>query len=217
MALLHDLIPLALQASLFLLALAVGLDSGIDDALHVLRRPRLLLRALPALLALQAAALLLAVPLLALAATLALVLMAASPLPAMMPAREIRCGGHKARVHGLLAAAGALAVVTLPLAAALLGTVPGRYAEPLPLAAAGGVVMSVLVPLAAGMAIRVVAPAPATRAVPAIGGSAFLALFLAGLASFSSSLSLPPCAQLESHRYPVPDLIAPGLAKHCPC
>ena len=156
MALLHELMPLACQASLFLLALAVGLDCGIDDALHGLRRPGLLVRALQVL--------------------------------STVPLREVRRGAHKARVYGLLVAAGALALVTAPLAAALLGAMPGRQAALAPLAAVGVVVVVVFVPLAAGMAIRVVAPAAAARVVPAIGKCAGLMLFLAGLAAVALSL-----------------------------
>jgi predicted Na+-dependent transporter len=142
MALLHDLFhdvcPIALQATLFLLALAIGLDASIDDALLALRRPRRLLRALPALLA-----------------------------------------------------AGLLALVTLPLAAALLGTLAGRHGGLAPLALAGDVIVWIFVPLAAGMAIRVVVPHAATRAARAIGRCAGLALFLAGAAALTSFLSLP--------------------------
>jgi predicted Na+-dependent transporter len=162
MALLHDLIPLAAQAGLFLLALAMGLDCGIDDALYVLRRPRLglglLLRALPALLA--------------------------------MPLREmpaIRCSGRKAHAYGLLVAAGVLALFTVPLVVA------------------GEVIVLAFVPLAAGMANRVVAPEAAMRALPAIGRCAGLALFLA-----VAALSLPACARPANGRHPDHGLIAPG-------
>jgi BASS family bile acid:Na+ symporter len=114
---------IALQASLLLIVLAIGLDASFDDASYVLRRPKLLLRAVaainvvvPAFAALMAALL----PLTPVVKA-GMVLMAVSPLPPFISTKEFKLGGRKQYVIGLLAAVSMLAILIVPLTAALLG------------------------------------------------------------------------------------------------
>jgi len=181
MAMIHELIPLALHASLFLMALAIGLDSGVDETLYVLRRPRLLLRSLLAVVVIvpAVAALLVAALPLAHEVEIAIVLMAIAPLPTIVLAKEIREGGRKAYAYGLLVAVSALAILTVPLVLTVLDTAFGKHAAVSPMAVARLVFGSVFVPVALGMAVRAMAPQAAPRAVPLAGKLANLLLLLA--------------------------------------
>lgn len=183
MAPLHELATLALHISLLLLALGIGLDTGRGDALHVLRRPRLLL---PALCAVMLAAPLVALLMVAAfrlpePVEIAIVLMAAAPLPALVQARDVQLGGSRHYSHGLLVAMAAGSVIATPAALALLAALFDIHAAVPPFAVAQLLIVSLLLPLGLGMGLRAMAPGPAARAAPLIGRIA-TALLLVALA-----------------------------------
>ncbi|MDY0973439.1 hypothetical protein SOM61_00580 [Massilia sp. CFBP9012] len=188
MDLLHELVALALHASLLLLALSIGLDIARGDGLYVLRRPRLLLRALLALVVVVplVAALLVALLPLKESVEIAIVLMAVSPLPPVALPREIRSGGRKPYAYGLLVAIGVLSIVTVPAAVAILAWLFNAHAvvAPLavsPLAVAQLVFVSLFVPLGLGLGLRALAPGPAAHAAPVVSKVAVGLLALACL------------------------------------
>lgn len=188
MDLLHELVALALHASLLLLALSIGLDIARGDGLYVLRRPRLLLRALLALVVVVplVAALLVALLPLKESVEIAIVLMAVSPLPPVALPREIRSGGRKTYAYGLLVAIGVLSIVTVPAAVAILAWLFNAHAAvaPLavsPLAVAQLVFVSLFVPLGLGLGLRALAPGPAAHAAPVVSNVAVGLLALACL------------------------------------
>lgn len=183
MELLHELATLALHVSLLLLALGIGLDAGRGDALHVLRRPRLLSCALGAAVLAGPLAALLMVAALGLPepVAIAIVLMAAAPLPPYVLARDIRLAGHRRYAYGLLVATAVLSVATAPAAVALLAALFDIHAVVPPLAVAQLAFVSVVLPLGLGMGLQAMAPGPAVRAAPAIGRIANTVLAL-GLA-----------------------------------
>ena len=191
MDMLHELITLALHASLLLLALGIGLDAGTGDVLFVLRRPRLLLRAMLAVVVVVPLVAVLLVALLPLDQQVetAIVLMAVSPLPPIVLSKEIRSGGRKDYAYGLLVAAGALSIVTVPAAVAILAAVFDVHAAVSPLAVAQLVFVSLFLPLGIGMGLRALAPGPAVRAAPVVGK---LALGLMGLALLPVLLTAAP-------------------------
>lgn len=170
MALLHELVTLALHVSLLLLALGIGLGTGRGDALYVLRRPRLLLHALGAVvLAAPLIALLMVVALrLPVSVEIAIVLMAVAPLPPFVLAADIRHGGRKHYTYGLLVAMAIASLVSAPAAVALLAVLFDVHAVVPPLAVAQLVFVSVVLPLGLGMGLRAMAPGPAARAAPFI-------------------------------------------------
>ncbi|HAK92830.1 MAG TPA: Na+-dependent transporter, partial [Massilia timonae] len=135
MDMLHELVALALHASLLLLALGIGLDIARGDGLYVLRRPRLLLRALLAVAVVVplVAALLVALLPLKESVEIAIVLMAVSPLPPIVLAKEIRFGGRKPYAYGLLVAVALLSIVTVPAAVAILAWLFDAHAAVAPL------------------------------------------------------------------------------------
>jgi BASS family bile acid:Na+ symporter len=97
------------------------------------------------------------------AVKIALVAVAVSPVPPFLPLKAIKAGGARDYTIGLLVAASALAIVLVPLAVALVGA---AFAKPFAMSATGTarlVTLSVLAPLAIGMALRHLAPAVAER------------------------------------------------------
>ncbi|QYG03015.1 hypothetical protein [Massilia sp. NP310] len=183
MDMLHELVALALHASLLLLALGIGLDIARGDGLYVLRRPRLLLRALLAVVVVVplVAGLLVALLPLKESVEIAIVLMAVSPLPPIVLAKEIRFGGRKPYAYGLLVAVALLSIVTVPAAVAILAWLFDAHAAVAPLAVAQLVFVSLFVPLGLGLGLRALAPGPAVRAAPLVGKFAMGLLALACL------------------------------------
>jgi hypothetical protein len=146
--------------SIFLLVLGIGLKATPRHATHLLRHPGQLVRSL--------AATYLVMPPFAVAAALAfdlhpavkiaLVAVAVSPVPPFLPLKATKAGGARNYTIGLLVAASAFAVVLVPLAVELVGAVFGKpFAMPVT-GTAGIVTLSVLAPLAVGMALRQFAP-----------------------------------------------------------
>jgi BASS family bile acid:Na+ symporter len=181
--LLREIVPLALRASVALLILAVGLDSTMHEATWVLRRRGLLARSLlafavavPLLAALLVAALPLDLPV-----KIGILLMAVSPLPPFMPAREIKLGGSRRYVYGLLVAVSLAAIVLVPATVALLGRAFGDEASISPGPVLRLILVSLIIPLAVGMLIRHLAPAAGRRAAPGVTMVANIVLLLSVL------------------------------------
>ncbi|TMA88180.1 MAG: hypothetical protein E6J74_28000 [Deltaproteobacteria bacterium] len=93
---LAQLIPLAIQASIFLLVFALGLRASYADATYVLRRPGLLARALFAMYIVVPvfAAILAALFDLTRAVKVALLLIAVSPVPPILPGKQLKFGAR---------------------------------------------------------------------------------------------------------------------------
>jgi BASS family bile acid:Na+ symporter len=176
------LIRLALMVSIRLLVFALGLRATIADATYVLRRPVLILRgflAMGVIVPLAAAALAALFPLHP-AVEIALLAMAVGPVPPILPTKQLRLGGRSSYVHGLLVAAALAAIVVIPAAIEVLGWLFQREAHVGAGLVARVVGTTVLLPLAAGIAVRRVAPALAERVEPWLS-RAGNALLLAGL------------------------------------
>jgi BASS family bile acid:Na+ symporter len=162
---LETLIPLALKTSILMTVFGLALNATIDDALYLFRRPSELVRSLLSMnviMPLFAAALAAAFNL-HLAVEIALITLAVSPVPPILPKKELKAGGHASYAIGLLVAAAVLAIVFVPLAVDLLGRVFSRPAQISVATIAQLVLLTVLLPLAAGIAVRHFAPATADR------------------------------------------------------
>src|SRR5579864_4017445 len=115
---LAKLISLLLQGSIILIVFALGLQAGPEDAVAVFRRPTQFLRSL--------AAMDVVMPIVAVglaksfdlnpAVEIALVALALSPVPPILPRKELKAGGGSPYVFGLLVSAGVVAVVFIPVA-----------------------------------------------------------------------------------------------------
>ncbi|RBP03085.1 BASS family bile acid:Na+ symporter [Roseiarcus fermentans] len=180
----QSLILLALKASIVLAVFAIGLASRVDDTLFLLRRPGLLLRSILAInvvMPLVAAAMAWVFDLPE-AVEVALVALAVSPVPPLLPKKQVKARGQPSYAIGLLVAAALVAIVFVPLAVELLGVVFQLpiHMNPWPIATL--VFATVLAPLLAGVAVRRLAPDLAAGLSRPIGLVATVVLTLAFLA-----------------------------------
>jgi bile acid:Na+ symporter, BASS family len=174
-------IPLVLKASILLTVFTLGLKTSIEDVLSLLRRPSLLLRSL---LAMSVVMPLLAVALDAAfkfhpAVEIALVALALSPVPPVLPKKELKAGGSSSYGFGLLVVAGLFAIVFVPLA---LEVVERVFSVPLQLSpgqVAQIILLTVLAPLGLGLLVRTIAPPLAERIAKPLSSGATV-LLLAG-------------------------------------
>lgn len=157
---LHALIPLLIKLSLAGLVLAVGMHAAPGDLLYVMRRPRLLAPATLAVVILppiMAGLLVWALPLEPVVKA-GIMLMAISPVPPLVPGKEIAIGGRRSYAYGLYVAMALLTIVSVPALLAVITPLFGRQDFISVGAIARSVAIGVLAPLALGVVIRQVAP-----------------------------------------------------------
>jgi BASS family bile acid:Na+ symporter len=162
---LATLIPLVLQASIVLNVIGLGLNASPQDATALFRRPSQLLRLLCAMhVVMLACAVALAINFaLHRAVKIALVALAVSPIPPLLPKKTLKAGGEASYTIGLLVAVALLAIIFVPVAVELLGRAFGTPSHMSLGAVARLVLLTVLVPLGVGMAMRSLAAAFAAR------------------------------------------------------
>lgn len=159
------LVPVLIHSSLFLLVFALGLRTARGDAGHLFRQPAQLARALLAMYVVVPlfATLVAAAFSLRPAVKIALVLLALSPIPPVLPGKQLKLGGSASYVCGLLVAVSLLAIVIIPLMLAVLSAAFDISTAIGPGVVARVIAISILVPLLAGMAVRRLAPMLAAR------------------------------------------------------
>ncbi|HEX5006721.1 MAG TPA: hypothetical protein VFV70_06380 [Hyphomonadaceae bacterium] len=162
---LQALIPVLLTVSLAGLVLAVGLNAARQDLLYVLTRPRLLFRALASVLVIPpiVAGLVIAFLPIEPVAKAGIMLMAISPVPPLVPGKELGVGGRKNYAYGLYVAMALLTIVSVPLVLAITTALFDRNDHISVASIARTTFLGVLLPLAAGLAIRAMAPEFAQR------------------------------------------------------
>jgi BASS family bile acid:Na+ symporter len=153
---LADLILLAIKVSIVLTVFALALKASPQDAVYLFLRPRQLLRSVVSMNIVMPvfAAVFIRVFDLHPAVKIALVALSVSPVPPILPRKELKAGGKASYTIGLLVGAALLAIVFVPLALEVLGRI---FAIPLgmsPLRVALVVLMTVLAPLAGGIAVH---------------------------------------------------------------
>lgn len=159
------LIGLAINLSLVLMVFGLALSSGTARVGALLRRPGLAARSLVAMFVVM--------PLVAVFIAMnfhlnrellvALLLVALSPIPPILPAKQLKTGGDPDYVFGLLALTALGAIVVVPGGVELIGRLFGRELE-VPFAVAARVVaVSLLLPTVAGLALARFAPEFAQR------------------------------------------------------
>jgi bile acid:Na+ symporter, BASS family len=162
---LKHLVMLALQLSILATVFGFGLRATVKDVLYLIRNPSLLGRSVVAMFVIM--------PLVALALVrafhleprleIALICISIAPLPPIIPKKLAKAGGHPAYGLALTAVVALFAVVFVPVASALLGRFFGQ-----PFAMGGGAIarvmlLTIVLPLAAGMIVRATLPAVADR------------------------------------------------------
>jgi BASS family bile acid:Na+ symporter len=159
------LIVLVLQASIVLTVFALGLNATPRDVVSLWRRPTWLARALLGMNVIMPVVAAIGVALLELhpAVEFALVALSISPVPPLLPRKGLKSGADASYTFGLLVAAGLLSIVFVPLAVEVLSRAFGRSDHVSVLPIARLVFVTIVLPLAAGIAVRRWLPAFASR------------------------------------------------------
>jgi BASS family bile acid:Na+ symporter len=173
---------LLLKASVGVIIFAIGMDSTLDDAGHLLKRPGLLARSLLAMYVLVPLAAFVLVKLLPLApgVEIGLLVLAASAGAPLLPRKLLRIGDG-AYIFSLVLLSSILAIVVVPAWLALLGPQFGSPLEISSAQVAWVLAKSFLLPLAAGMALRWWLPAFAARFASRLIGAAGIVLTVCAL------------------------------------
>ena len=180
---LQTLILFVLKASILLNVFAIGLKAGVHDATYMFRRPGKLAKALLAmniLMPLFAIAFVLAFHLKH-AVEVALVALAVSPVPPILPRKLRKAGATESDTIGLLVAVGILAIVFVPAAMEILERV---FHVPLRMtfaSVAALIFITIILPLALGIAVHTLAPVAADRLVNPIAKIASITLLLSAV------------------------------------
>ncbi|GFE85169.1 bile acid:sodium symporter family protein [Steroidobacter agaridevorans] len=162
---LKQFVVIALQVSVFCMVFGFGLKTTTQDLSYLIRRPSLLVRSLLAVFVVMPIVAVLLAVLFDFERTVerTLIALAVSPVPPLLPRKESKAGGDEHYALGLMAILALLAIVVTPLEIMILQSVAGRPLE----LAAGTVVrvvlISTLLPLAAGMSVRAFIPGLVTR------------------------------------------------------
>jgi BASS family bile acid:Na+ symporter len=160
-----QLVKLAFQVSIMLTVFGFGLNATVEDVLYVVRRPRMLVISLVSMF--------IVMPFMALvlalvfdppqAALVALVALALSPVPPTLLGKEREASGRPSYGLGLTATVSILAIVLVPALVAFLGQLLDKPFQIGATAVAGQVLLSVVLPLTAGMLVRAFQPRAADR------------------------------------------------------
>lgn len=190
------LVPVVLKVSIILLVFSFGLDVTVQETTYLMRRAGLLLRSLLAMnivMPLIAAALVAAFDLHP-AVKIALVALSVSPVPPFLPKRGLSLGGGPSFTFSLLVAEAALAILFVPIGVGLFAKAAAMPAGIEPAAVALIVLITVIVPLAAGMLVRRVARARAAQIARPVSRLATTLLIISLIPIFITGI--PPMASL---------------------
>jgi bile acid:Na+ symporter, BASS family len=162
---LKQLVILALQVSVVCMVFGFGLKTTPDDLSYLIRRPGLLVRSLLAVFVVMPVVAVLLSLLFDFGPTVerALIALAVSPVPPLLPQKESRAGGDQNYALGLMAIVALMAMAVIPLEILILQSVAGRPLEMASGAVVRVVLISTLLPLAAGMAVRSFMPGLVAR------------------------------------------------------
>src|SRR5262245_37862885 len=167
-----QLVKLLITASVLLLVFSLGTRARFGDTASVLRalfQPlHRLARALVAMyVVVPAAAVAMGLAFdLPKAIRVGLLAVAIAPIPPILPGKQLKLGGDAQQVFGLLVAVSLSAIVLVPVTVALLGHLFGREASFGPWSTAGLIGRTVLLPLAAGILLRWLAPGWSSQVAP---------------------------------------------------
>jgi BASS family bile acid:Na+ symporter len=180
---LATLIKVLLSASIKVIVFSLGLQTTPQDATFLFRRPRRLLRSLLAMAVVMPIFAGLVVHALELppAVEITLVVLSVSPVPPILPKKEVAAGGRHSYALGLLVAASVMSILFVPAAVELFSRAFDKPFQMSPASIARIVITSVIGPLAVGMALRIVWPGFAKRFAAPLSRVASLLLIAAVL------------------------------------
>lgn len=176
-----QLVLLSLKLSVIVLVFALGLKTAPSDWIWLLRRPALLARSLVAMNIVMPLYALAAIELLHLkfAVAVALLALSLSPVPPLLPGKQVKAGGESAYAVDLLAVASVISVAWIPIAIEIVARITGRPLAVSPWAVALVVIQLVLVPLLAGTLLGWFARGLASRLAPLFSTAAWVVLAIA--------------------------------------
>jgi bile acid:Na+ symporter, BASS family len=187
---LRMIVGLALKVSIMLTLFGFGLQATREDLLYLLRRPGVLVRSLVAMFLVMPVFAILMTRFVSFdrAVVIALIALSISPVPPILPGKVTKSGGHPPYGLGLMVTAASFSIVYIPLAVYLIGKYFNRPFAIGPGAVAELIVISILVPLAAGILFRKVAPTIAGRIAGPLGRIAGIVLLAGVLCLLAFSL-----------------------------
>ncbi len=160
-----QILILAFQVAIIGTVFGYGLKSTKDDLLYVVHRPGLLARSLLSMLVVMPVLAVLFVKAFDLRQTTQVVLVALSisPVPPLLLQRESKAGGRRPYGLGLMLFLGLVSVVAIPLVIQILALLFARSFTADTEAIVRIILIAVLVPLVAGVAVRRLVPRIADR------------------------------------------------------
>jgi BASS family bile acid:Na+ symporter len=185
---LRELVILAFRVSILCTVFGFGLKTTIADLRSLIRKRALLVRSLVAVFVVMPAVAILLVRSFDLRPTvqIALLALAISPVPPILPLKEVKAGGDTRYALGLMALLSALAIAVVPLELQVLQRVFGLPLTMPEGAVARMVLVGALLPLATGMAVRALAPRLVARIEKPVARVAKVLLPFAAIALFIS-------------------------------
>jgi BASS family bile acid:Na+ symporter len=184
------ILGLALKASIILTLFGFGLRATREDLLYLRRRPRLLVRSFAAMFVVMPLFAIMMTRLVSLnrAVVIALIALSISPVPPILPNKVNKSGGLATYGLGLMVRAATFSIGFVPLAVYLIGKYFNR-----PFAMGLGtvaelIVLSVLIPLSAGILFRKVASTAAERIAGPLARIAGVVLLIGVLCLFAFTL-----------------------------
>jgi BASS family bile acid:Na+ symporter len=176
------LTQLVLGASIMMIVLSMGLQATFQEATYLFRQPRRFIRSLfamslvmPVFAGVLASVLALPPPV-----AITLIVLSVSPVPPILPRREMTAGGSRSYALGLLVAISLVSILTVPVSVDLFGRIFDRPARLSPVSVGRVVTATVIGPLAIGLALRSVWGATTGRLARPLARVA-TALLIAGL------------------------------------
>lgn len=147
---------LALQISVMLIVLSVGMSATWLEATYLFRTPNLLFRAVIARNVIVPAVAIAMIKTFSFHPAVAITIgaLAATPVPPELPVSLLKAGGHRHYIFGLLVSQAALSIVIVPLTIRIMDAVFAAELSFSVAAAAKIVIKTILAPLAAGMVIE---------------------------------------------------------------
>jgi BASS family bile acid:Na+ symporter len=194
-----QLIKYALSASVFLLVIALGMQATLSQATcmfrHPFHAPNSLLRAVLAMFFIvpilaATVALAFGVPE---AVRIALVAMSISPVPPILPSKQIKFGGRETYVYGLLVSVSLVSIVLIPVSVAMIGIIFQRDVHMSFGQISKFIGGTILLPLGLGVILRKLAPGMTMLAGPwivRVGNLLLLAALLPILAASAENMWL---------------------------
>jgi bile acid:Na+ symporter, BASS family len=187
---LHQAIMIIIQVSIFLTVFGYGLQATGEDALYLVRRPLVLVRSFIAMFVIMpiVAVVLTTVFHFHLAVEITLLALAISPIPPLLPRRQVMSGGRASYALGLMATVALLSIGFIPLVLYMMGWFFNETITTAPGAVTRLVLLTILVPLAVGMAFRAIATKLAVRIVKPVKLISIVLLGLGSLAIIVAAL-----------------------------